>query len=237
MNTTMYDKLLKLPLFQGLSKNDLTVILEKVKVEFRSYSPKEYIVKQNDPCTELIFLLSGTVRACASDANYKFSLSEEINEQTIIEPYSLFGMRPFFHASYKAETATNILVLKKRDILPLLCRYDIFNLNYINLLSNRAQTMQQKQWNTHIGNTLEKIVNFLSMRCMFQYGTKELTITMEDLAFLLNDTRINVSRALNRLQEIGYISLSRKVIRINDLKDLLLEIENAKEKIPKANKE
>ena len=232
----MYDKLLKLPLFQGLSKNDLTVILEKVKVEFRSYSPKEYIVKQNAPCTEMIFLLDGKVRACATDATYKFSLCEEISDQVIIEPYSLFGMRPFFHASYKAETEANVLILKKEYILPLLCRYDIFNLNYINLLSNRAQIMQQKLWNTHIGSTLEKIINFLTFRCMLQYGTKELSITMEDLASLLDDTRINVSRALNRLQELGLISLSRKVIKINDLKDLLLEVENQKKKSQESKK-
>ena len=236
MNTTMYDKLLKLPLFQGLSKNDLTVILEKVKVEFRSYSPKEYIIKQNTPCTELIFLLDGRVRACVTDTTYKYSLCEEISDQLIIEPYSLFGMRPFFNASYKAETDVNTLVLKKEYILPLLCKYDIFNLNYINLLSNRAQTMQQKLWNTHIGSTLEKIVNFLALRCMLQYGTKELSITMEDLANLLDDTRINVSRALNRLQELGYISLSRKVIKINDLKDLILEVKTQKEKSQESKK-
>ena len=230
MNTTMYDKLLKLPLFQGLSKNDLTVILEKVKVEFRSYSPKEYIIKQQTPCTELVFLLDGKVRACVTDTTYKFSLCEEICEQLIIEPYSLFGMRPFFTATYRAETEVNTLVLKKEYILPLLCKYDIFNLNYINLLSNRAQTMQQKLWNTHIGSTLEKIINFLALRCMLPYGMKELSITMEDLANLLDDTRINVSRALNKLQELGYISLSRKAIKINDLRILVQQAQTLRDR-------
>ena len=223
MNTTMYDKLLKLPLFQGLSRNDLTVILEKVKVEFRSYLPKEYIVQQNDTCSELIFILNGTVKACTIDSTYKFTLCEEMSNETLVEPYSLFGLRPFYNASYQAETLTNVLVIKKIYILPLLCRYDIFNLNYFNLLSSRTQVLQQKLWNTHIGGTLEKIVHFLVLRCTTNAGMKELTITMEDLAGLLNDTRINVSRALNKMQEMGYISLSRKVIKINDLSDLIRE--------------
>ena len=223
MNTTMYDKLLKLPLFQGLSRNDLTVILEKVKVEFRSFAPKEYIVKQGDACTELLFILDGNVNVCTKDSTYKFSLREEIGPETLIEPYSLFGLRPNYNASYQAETLTNVLVMKKSYILPVLCRYDIFDLNYFNLLSSRAQVLQQKLWNTHIGSTLEKIVNFLVLRCITPSGMKELGVTMEDLAYLLNDTRINISRALNKLQETGHVCLSRKVIKINDLSTLVTE--------------
>ena len=147
----MYDKLLKLPLFQGLSRNDLTVILEKVKVEFRSYMPNECMIRQNDVCAEMIFILDGKVKACTHDATYKFSLCEEICSETLIEPYSLFGLRPHYNASYQAETSTNILVIKKMYILPLLCKYDIFNLNCFNLLSSRVQNLQQKLWDTHIG--------------------------------------------------------------------------------------
>ena len=36
MQSTMYDKLLLLPLFQGLCKEDFTAILEKVRLHFRS---------------------------------------------------------------------------------------------------------------------------------------------------------------------------------------------------------
>ena len=228
MNTTMYDKLLKLPLFQGLSTHDLTVILEKVKVEFRTYEPNEYLVKQNDPCTELIFLLDGTLRASTYDTSFNFSFHEEFSGEILIEPYSLFGMRPFYGASYKAETQVNVLVIKKSYIIPLLCRYDIFNLNLLNLLSNRAQTMQQRLWSTHIGNTLERLVCFLTLRCTTPGGMKELGITMEDLANMLDETRINVSRVLNKLQDSGYVSLSRKVIKINDLKELVHLMNNQK---------
>ena len=225
MNTTMYDKLLKLPLFQGLSRNDLTVILEKVKVEFRSYIPEEYIVQQNDACTELIFILDGNVVAYTTDSTYKFTICEDICCETLIEPYSLFGIRPLYNATYQARSLTNVLVIKKNYILPLLSKYDIFNLNYFNLLSGRVQNLQSKLWNTHIGSTWERIVNFLSLRCTTITGAKEITITMEDLASLLNDTRINISRALNKMQDLGYVQLSRKVIKINNLDDLIQEVQ------------
>ena len=226
MDTTMYDKLLKLPLFQGLSKYDLTVILEKVKIEFRNYKPDELLVRQDEPCTELIYLMDGTIKTCTVDNEAHFTLIEMIQGDFLIEPYSLYGIRPFYNATYRAETEVNVLVVKKKDIIPILCKYDIFNLNFFNLISNRAQTMQQRLWNTHIGNSLERIVNFMSMRCATPAGTKILYVTMEDLADMLDDTRINVSRVLNMLQDKGLISLSRKVIKMNDLKELVLLTKN-----------
>ena len=229
MDTSMYDRLLKLPLFQGLSRNDLTEILEKVKVEFRNFAPNEYLAKQDDSCSELLFVINGRIRVCTRDKKHKFSLYEtidgDVQDDVLIEPSSLFGLRTSLWSSYKAETSTNVLVIKKSYILPLLCNYEIFNLNYFNVLSIRAQDLQQKIWDAHIGNTLQKIVSFLTQRCVFGSGPKELNIKMRDLAFLLNDTRNNISGILNYLQEKGYVELSRKVIKVNNLADLVLEAE------------
>ena len=42
----IYDQLLQLPLFQGHSREDLTAILAKIKVDFRTFRPKQEIVRQ-----------------------------------------------------------------------------------------------------------------------------------------------------------------------------------------------
>jgi CRP-like cAMP-binding protein len=47
---------------------------------------------------------------------------------------------------------------------------------------------------------------------------------MEDLAGLINETRINVSRLLNELQEKGVILLRRKEIAVPALEKLLEEL-------------
>lgn len=220
MNTTMYDRLLRLPLFQGLSRRDLTDILEKIKVEFKSYKKKEIIVNQGTPCMELIYILSGEVKSSTTDSSQNFRLSEVLGSNTILEPHSLFGMNTFYRSSYQAAENVDIVVIKKGYILSYLCKYEIFNLNFLNILSNRAQIMQDKLLNTHIGSIQEKIVNFLVLRCSQLTGCKELFITMEDFANLIDETRINVSKTLNALQEEGLISLSRKCIRIPDLNAL-----------------
>lgn len=83
----------------------------------------------------------------------------------------------------------------------------------------------EKLWNSHIGNTEEKILNFLVLRSMKPEGKKILKIKMEDLASLIDETRINVSKVLNDLQEQGLVQLSRKEISIPAL-----------EKLPEKNK-
>ena len=44
----MYDNLLLLPLFQGLSKNDLTTIIEKGKLNFLQYKEGEIFIHQGE---------------------------------------------------------------------------------------------------------------------------------------------------------------------------------------------
>ena len=58
---SMYDKLLLLPLFQGLCKEDFTNILEKVKLHFQKYTSGHYIARQDALCNSLIFILQGQV--------------------------------------------------------------------------------------------------------------------------------------------------------------------------------
>ena len=66
----------------------------------------------------------------------------------------------------------------------------------------------EKLWNSHIGNTEEKILNFLVLRSMKPEGKKILKIKMEDLASLIDETRINVSKVLNDIQNIKERKLS-----------------------------
>ena len=68
----------------------------------------------------------------------------------------------------------------------------------------------EKLWNSHIGNTEEKILNFLVLRSMKPEGKKILKIKMEDLASLIDETRINVSKVLNDLQEQGLVNSAER---------------------------
>lgn len=85
---------------------------------------------------------------------------------------------------------------------------------------NRAQIAYNKLWNSYIGSPKEKIINFILSRSMRPEGEKRLKIKMEDLAGLIDETRINVSKELNDMQEKGLVELSRKEIFIPAMEKL-----------------
>ena len=75
MKGSMYDTLLELPLFQGLTKENITSIIEKVKMGFHKYEDRETIVSQNDRCNRLIFILDGKVEITINDEKHNFHYS------------------------------------------------------------------------------------------------------------------------------------------------------------------
>lgn len=220
METTMYDTLLQLPLFQGLCKDDFTTIIERVKFHFCTFSAGEVLFKQDESCNRLSFLLNGQLIAQTKDKQNIYQFSEVIGPPFIIEPYSAFGMNPHYTATYRAHTDVKILNIDKSYILNELIHYEIFRINYLNMLSNRCQAGRLKLWETPGDNLKEKFVHFLSVRSQKPNGEKWLQITMEDLGTLIHETRINVSRALNEWQQQQLLTLKRKEIFIPAMEKL-----------------
>lgn len=221
METTMYDTLLQLPLFQGLCKDDLTTIIEKVKLHFLNYEAGETFIRKDEKCDKFVFLLSGTIKLEAEEPTY--TLSETIEEPGVIEPQSMFGIQTIYTANYITITPSKLLTIDKCFVLQELMNYEIFRLNYLNILSSRIQMANQKLWNARIGTMREKFINFIQARCQKPRGEKTLRITMKDLAFLTNEPTLKVSQMLNGLQKEGLIQLSRKEIYIPAFEKLLQE--------------
>ena len=69
----MYDTLLQLPLFQGLSKEDLTNILAKVKLHFLRFKDDEVILEAGTTCDLFMFIIKGAISATtiSPDGSYE----------------------------------------------------------------------------------------------------------------------------------------------------------------------
>lgn len=221
MEFTMYDTLLQLPLFQGLCKNDFTEILGKVKLHFSKHKAMERIIEQGKPCDKLIFLLKGELVSEFRDKDNLYTWCEYFNEPFVIEPYSLFGMHTDFVASYTSVAETQLVSIDKSFVLSRLNKYEIFQLNYLNIVSNRSQVFAYRLLSEKSHSLQERIIDFFRYRSERLAGRKILKIKMEDLAWLLNDTRLSVSRILNELQENGLLLLRRKEIEVPDMARLL----------------
>lgn len=210
----MYDTLLQLPLFQGLCQEDFTNILDKVKLNFTHYKAGETILASKTPCDQLVFLLKGELSSVTTSRNETFTFVEHTEAPYVIEPYALLGMNINYASSYIARTEADTITISKAYVLTNLLKYDIFRLNYMNLISNRAQNLYTRLWEEAPRNLEEKFIRFVLVHTEKHQGEKILKVKMDDLARCLDDTRLNVSKVLNSLQEQNLLSLHRKEVQI-----------------------
>lgn len=217
----MFDTLLQLPLFQGLCHEDFTSILDKVKLHFFKHKAGEVIIENGSPCKQLCFLLKGEISIITTSKEGTYTVIEQMEAPYLIEPYSLFGMSTTYASSYVAYKEAHTVNISKDFVLSDLFRYEIFRLNYMNIISNRAQNLYARLWEEPTPDLKSKIIRFLLSHCEKPQGKKIFKAKMDDLARCLDDTRLNTSKALNELQDYGLIELHRKEILIPDAQKLL----------------
>lgn len=160
---TMFDTLLQLPLFQGLCHEDFTSILDKVKLHFIKHKAGETIIKSGNPCTQLCFLLKGEISIVTNAKENIYTVIEQIEAPYLIEPQSLFGMNTNYASSYVAHTEVHTVCISKAFVLSDLFKYDIFRLNYMNIVSNRAQNLYSRLWDEPTLDLKKQNYPFLSV--------------------------------------------------------------------------
>ena len=92
----------------------------------------------------------------------------------------------------------------------------------MNHLATQAQKLIQAQWRRSPQSLQERVVRFFFLHTLYPAGPKTFHILMERLAEEVNDSRLNVSRVLNRLQTMGLLELHRGRIEIPQVERLLM---------------
>ena len=217
----MYDTLLSLPLFQGMSQTDFNSLLQKIRLDFIRYEDGDVIIEKGNRCGSLAFLINGTVESSRSGMDGNFTFSELIEAPFLIEPYSMFGRAGSYQRTYTAIGSCSFLMVDKQYIYTELGKYNICRMNLLNILSGRVQQLDSHIWSLDGMSLRERIIRFFKGLSDIQSGQKRLAIKMNDLATLMDATRLNVSRELNALEKDGLISLRRKEIFIPALENLI----------------
>ena len=223
MEHSIYNTLLQLPLFQGMSRMELSEVVGKVKLHFLKFKSQKKIFDQGEKCDKLVFLLSGeliseTIAPCGT-----FSLIEILDKPQILELHSLFGKHPSYKATYTANGNVSLLIIDKRYIYSVLDKYEVFRMNLFNMLSNKAEQLYEHIWSVYPKQLEGRLAHFVRSICSIPNGQKILKIRMDDLASLLDDTRLNVSKVLNKWEKSGIVEKRRKeyVFRaVESLKEL-----------------
>ena len=218
----IYDRLLQFPLFQGMSRDDLEIVAGHTRFGFLKMTAGRQVIHAGEPCTHLYFLINGSLKVESFSDDGRYSVVEQMSSPYILQQESIFGYYQRYTHNFYALTDVNFLMLDKEEVVRLSEDFLVFRLNLMNHLATQAQKLIQAQWRRSPQSLQERVVRFFFLHTLYPAGPKTFHILMERLAEEVNDSRLNVSRVLNRLPTMGLLELHRGRIEIPQVERLLM---------------
>lgn len=151
----MYDLMLGLPLFQGLSHNQFTEIIEQVPFHFKKFRPNDYLIHAGDRCDEVMFILSGRVRIVTPVYNNSIYIAEDFQAPHTISFYNLFGREITTRSNVFAQGQVGAMTIDKDNFLKMLESNRLILINALNILSTNAQVQHVAM--DSLGETLPQV--------------------------------------------------------------------------------
>lgn len=226
---SMFDILMGLPLFRGVSLDRMSKTVGEAKLHFLKYLPGETIFQAGQSCTSVAFILSGTVRIHISNPDGRFSISQSLSAQDVISPDFLFGKITNYPGNVIAADTVGILLISKTDYIKILHSDNVFLFNYLNLLSMNAQKAVEGILAVSTGDIPERIAFWISALTQPRSFDIRLECKQRDLVGLFGVPRTALRAALEELKGKGFIDFSLYGIDVKDRRALLTLLHNHSE--------
>lgn len=220
-NLGLYSKLASLPLFVGMSREELHQVVAVTKFDFRKYQPGEVIAREGDPCGRLVLLVDGEMSIETSADDKGYVVQEMTTAPLVLQPECTFGLTQRFSHTFIAHTPCNLISIDKNETLRLTSDSLIFRLNLLNLISTALQKRKRDAWHSVPHDLNQRICRFFASHCQHPAGRKVFKIKMVRLAAEVNDNRLYVSRTLNAMQSAQLLHLSRGMVEIPSIEKLV----------------
>jgi len=223
----IFDKLLHLPLFQGVSQQRLQEVIEKVPFHFLKFRKDEKIISCGDDCTHVRFVVSGRVRLEYESKVLKFKISHELSAPEVIAPDYLFGLDTCYPFNVKALEECGILQLAKQDYVAMLNTDNVFLFNILNYLSRNSQTRKTQLLNVGNASVQERMMMLVSAFTSQRAQNIIMRFRQRDFCRLLGARRPALVSAINYLEENGWIKVpDSSTIIITDRQSFLDQLKN-----------
>ena len=213
---SIYDTLMDLPLFRGVSRERIQQIAGTTRLHFLKYLAGENIVMPAQACTHIKFIISGHVRSAISNVGNRFTVSQTLTAPDVIAPEFLFGRSTHYPCTATAIDTVGILQIDKNDYLKILVSDHVFLYNFLNILSMNAQKGVDGILSFTTGSIDERLAYWIIALTQSSGTDITLTCRQRDLNQLFGVQRSSFIATLNSMKERGYIDYEPGVIHVKD---------------------
>ena len=217
---SMYENLMTLPLFKGISYARLSEIVGNTRLAFLKYLPGEPMLTAGDQCTHIKFIISGKIRMTIRNENDRVRVSQTLTAPAVISPDFLFGRHTQYPASATAIDTVSVMQIDKKDLVLLLQSDEIFLFNYLNILSTNAQKAVDGVLAITSGSLEERIAFWIIALTQMDSDEIVLTAKQRDLYSLFGVQRTSFIAALDSMHDLGILDYTPNEIRVHSRRAL-----------------
>lgn len=218
---TMYEILMRLPLFHGVSYAKLSEVVGSTKFHFLKYLKGDTIVEAGQPCTHIKFIISGSARVSIVNADGRFRVSQTLDKPDVIAPEYLFGRATRYPVTAVALEPTGILQIEKQEYVKILNSDPVFLFNMLNILSVNAQKSVDGVLALTTGSLEERIAFWIVALTQRQGTDIVLSCRQRDLYSLFGVQRSSFIATLEAMKARGLIDYTQHEINIRSRADML----------------
>lgn len=229
-----YSQLASIPLFMGISGDDLAVILDRVELLDINLRPGEVFVSSGDVCQCMAIVREGMVRrqteyyrgtfinSRKQETEIRYQIEELLKPGFILEPEILYGLENRHRNSWMAETSCQLTLIGKEDIRQTLMYVPVWRINLLNLLCTQLQRCQESVLHSVSPDEVTRTLQFFLNHATLGGESLETDITLEQMGYCLGISRRTMSSVITELEDQGLVRKSRQRIIVPDIGRLRL---------------
>ena len=221
--TNKYQQLMQLPLFQGISAEKITALVEKLPFHFLKYNTGEQIFAAGDSCTHVKFVVSGQGQLDTPFSKLRVSLHQTLASPHVLAPDCLFGKDNTYPCSAVANGPCGILQLRKSDYIKMVSSDKVFLFNILNYLSTGSQKGTALALATKDGTVAERLAMLLDNLVVNGATDVVLRYKQKDLCTLLGTQRTTLISSLDKLHDAGLLDYDSNELHVLDYSGLIKE--------------
>ena len=203
-----------LPLFKGVSKEQVSSFLEKTNINFVNFAPGEKIVSKGDEVTMVKFVISGQVCVTHCLRGCGITVKEICAHGKVLGADRLYGMSTGYSCDVVASEKASIMEFRKDQYVRLINSDHIYLLNFFNYLSRRAQRPVEAVEDYSGGDLKSRLSVLLSVLTDPDSISISVRSSVEDLAYYSSSDVGSVREWLDKLSSEGIAEYQDGELRI-----------------------
>lgn len=213
------EKLVSMPLFKGVTKEEIKTMLPCLCVNEKHYSKNEFIYIENDSVANVGLVLSGTIHMIKEDFQGNRSHLVSMKEGELFGETFALCEQPSY-VTFQAATGTDILLFPLDKVIYFCSNSCPFHKRMVHntfvLLSQKNMQLMKRIEAASQNSLREKIICYFSqLKEEQQCNHITLPLSKTELAAYLNCNRSALMRELSNMQNDGIININKNIVILN----------------------